>query len=225
MHSWKVMLLATGCQLLVSLLPCAAWPWLSSAGVFESTKSVVLMCLAVVVVAALWCEALATGGRDDVRSQRGQEFRGAQLSSLLVLLVIWCGLLELGFRSSPISWPAAICGLLTATAGISLRSLAIAALGDSFQTKHSLAAPDRLQTTGLYAWVRHPSESGLLLLALGCGMLLQSMVAVSLVVFVLLPLVIVRIRTEEAVLRQICGAAHERYCRRTPLLVPKPFGF
>jgi protein-S-isoprenylcysteine O-methyltransferase Ste14 len=222
MHNWRLMLLATGCQLAVSLLPCAAWPWLLPDERLRSAQIAIVVCLGFVVIGALWCEALATRGRDDVRSgDARQGLVGAQLTGLTVLLVIWCGLVELRLRHSLVAWPIVAGGICIALLGIALRSSAIAALGSDFQTIHRLAAPDRLQTTGLYAWIRHPSETGLLLFAIGCALLLHSGVAAMLVLTLLLPLVILRLKAEEVVLRQVCGAAHEEYCRRTPLLVPR----
>jgi protein-S-isoprenylcysteine O-methyltransferase Ste14 len=221
MHGWRIMLLATVCQLLVSLLPCALWPWLLHSA-HVPTKAIVVVCLAIVLTLALWCETLATQGRDDIRlPERGIGLLGAQLSGLMVLLILWCGLTELGCGSGAISWLMMACGGLSAAVGIGLRTLAILSLGKDFRTAHRLDSAAHLKTTGLYAWTRHPSETGLLLFALGCALLLHSGIAAILVAGVLWPLVIVRLRQEESFLRQVCGPAHEQYCRRVPMLIPR----
>lgn len=224
MHPRRVLLLATVCHLFISLLPCALWPWQLPVREAWLAKAPVVVCLAMVLGLALWCEALATHGRDDHRATPGgASLRAAQLSGLTVLLLTWLGLIEFGARTRPVYWVATVCGVIVAAVGIGLRSSAILSLGEDFQSVNTLASAGRLKTTGLYAWVRHPSESGLLLFAVGVAFVLHSWLALVFVLLLLLPLVIVRLRAEEVVLRQVCGPAHEQYCRNTPLLVPRLF--
>ncbi|KAJ5248804.1 hypothetical protein N7468_000255 [Penicillium chermesinum] len=61
--------------------------------------------------------------------------------------------------------PTTILSLLSIYAGAAVRLSAYGGLGRSF-TFH-LAAPERLVTSGVYAWIQHPSYTGLWLIGLG----------------------------------------------------------
>ncbi len=56
-------------------------------------------------------------------------------------------------------------------AGIALRIAAIVALGEAFVSAHRASIP---RTHGLYRIIRHPSETGQLLLALGAAVMTLS---------------------------------------------------
>jgi protein-S-isoprenylcysteine O-methyltransferase len=99
-----------------------------------------------------------------------------------------------------------------------LRLRAIEDLGAGFSS--AIEPGRRLVAEGIYAWVRHPSEAGLLLLAGGLSGLGGSWVAAGLVVAVLLPVSILRILQEERSLSARFGARHARYRGSVGALVP-----
>jgi protein-S-isoprenylcysteine O-methyltransferase len=104
--------------------------------------------------------------------------------------------------------------------GLLLRWAAIRALGRFFTVDVAIHPEHKVVQSGPYAWVRHPSYSGLLLLFLGLGLRFGD--ALSLITL-MLPVtlgLLSRIRTEEAALRSALGDAYESYCRRTKRLVP-----
>lgn len=79
----------------------------------------------------------------------------------------------------------------------------------------------QLVRTGPFRWVRHPIYLALLLFlgstAIGTGHYLQLVVALPLY----LAGTLIRIRTQEALLRTQFGDKHARYACEVPALIPK----
>jgi protein-S-isoprenylcysteine O-methyltransferase Ste14 len=76
-----------------------------------------------------------------------------------------------------------------------------------------------LVTTGVYGVIRHPSYLGLLVSSLGWALAFRSWLGVLLVALLIPPL-IARIRAEERLLRSQFGAEYDAYCCRTSRLIP-----
>lgn len=75
-------------------------------------------------------------------------------------------------------------------------------------------------STGPYAYVRHPSYTGLLLIVAGAGLAVGNWLGLALCVLLPLPALVVRIRVEEAELVRVLGEPYRRYAARTKRLVP-----
>jgi protein-S-isoprenylcysteine O-methyltransferase Ste14 len=112
------------------------------------------------------------------------------------------------------------CGLAVILAGVALRRSAARALGRHFTVGLTLLADHELIATGPYQWLRHPNYAGLLLIALGTAMMLQSPHAVGVTLVVWLPLALLRIDKEERVLRERLGDAYTEYSRERWCLLP-----
>jgi protein-S-isoprenylcysteine O-methyltransferase Ste14 len=95
-------------------------------------------------------------------------------------------------------------GVAVIAAGAALRVTAIVQLGGGFRTALGSAT---LVTTGIYRWLRHPSEYGLMLIAAGSAVALASWFAGG-CACVVTALSVVRCRREDAALRRAHGAAH-----------------
>jgi protein-S-isoprenylcysteine O-methyltransferase Ste14 len=93
-------------------------------------------------------------------------------------------------------------GALVILAGIALRCIAIYTLGDRFISE--LRADQPLVRRGVYRWMNHPSEIGLLTLTLGTCVLFGSLGAFAIWLLALVPLTIARVRIENAFLAQTC---------------------
>ena len=93
-------------------------------------------------------------------------------------------------------------GAVVMLAGIALRCIAIYTLGDRFVSE--LRADQPLIKRGVYRWLDHPSEIGLLTLTLGACILFGSLAAFAIWMLVLLPLTVARVRIENAFLDQTC---------------------
>ena len=113
--------------------------------------------------------------------------------------------------------------LIVLAVGLAIRWTAIVTLGKSFSVNVAIRESQKLHSTGLYGFVRHPSYLGMLLIFLAIG--LHSCNWVSLVI-VLLPTtfaLLYRIHVEEAVLREAFGEQYVVYSRDTKCLVPGVF--
>ena len=111
-------------------------------------------------------------------------------------------------------------GSLVMTVGIGLRWAAMRALGSYFVSEPRVRSEQSLIRSGLYSYLRHPSETGLLCIAAGAALLLQSLAGLSVVVGFLLPVTLLRIRGEERVLLRGFGAAYRIYSAEVKGLIP-----
>jgi protein-S-isoprenylcysteine O-methyltransferase Ste14 len=117
------------------------------------------------------------------------------------------------------SWlPPAALGILIL--GLGIRAVAIVTLGKAFSTNVAMRAGQKLQQSGLYSFVRHPSYLGLELIFLACALHARTWACFA-VAFVPPTLaVLYRIHVEETALRAAFGADYEEYRRRTRRLIP-----
>jgi len=92
-------------------------------------------------------------------------------------------------------------GAAVMTIGIALRCAAIYTLGPRFVSELRVSDDEPLVTDGVYRWLAHPSEIGLLVASAGSALLLRSVSAFLFWAIFVLPLTILRVRTENAFLR------------------------
>lgn len=104
--------------------------------------------------------------------------------------------------------------------GMAVRWTAIRTLGRFFTVDVAIHDAHRVVDTGLYAWVRHPSYTGLLLAFLGLAFTFGSWASVAALMAAATAALAGRIRTEEAALAQALGEPYRAYCRRTKRLIP-----
>ena len=103
--------------------------------------------------------------------------------------------------------------------GGAIRLWPVFVLGHRFSGLVAIQQDHTLVTNGIYRVIRHPSYLGLLLNSLGWVLAFRSGVGVLLVV-TLIPLVVERIRAEEALLLVQFGDDYDAYRRRTSRLLP-----
>lgn len=113
-------------------------------------------------------------------------------------------LLAVAFRAE-LSPAVPLAGAALMVLGGALRLWAIRTLGAAFRTEHEVHLGQAPVRSGPYAFSRHPSELGLLAFALGEAALMQSWPAAAVWGAVLLPASLVRLRREEALLREAFG--------------------
>ncbi|MFN8157338.1 MAG: isoprenylcysteine carboxylmethyltransferase family protein [Candidatus Nanopelagicales bacterium] len=103
------------------------------------------------------------------------------LQFVLLGLALLVGLLDLS------GWPAALqgglryVGVLVVSAGVVLAVYAVLGLGSSLTALPAPVSSGRLRTTGVYAVVRHPIYSALLLIVLGWSLMSSPWVLLVLV--------------------------------------------
>jgi protein-S-isoprenylcysteine O-methyltransferase Ste14 len=113
-----------------------------------------------------------------------------------------------------------VTGEIIAWVGLAIRIWSIIVLGRSFRLTVEVDSDQAIVDRGPYRWVRHPSYTGLLILAIGFGIALGNWL--SLAILVVLPLIVIlrRIRVEEAQLVAVMGQPYVDYGKRTKRLVP-----
>jgi protein-S-isoprenylcysteine O-methyltransferase Ste14 len=117
------------------------------------------------------------------------------------------------------SWlPPAALGILIL--GLTVRIVAIANLGSAFSTNVALRAGQKLQRSGLYRLVRHPSYLGLELIFLAFALHTGTWACFAVVLVAPTLAVLYRVHVEETALRRAFGADYEDYSRSTKRLIP-----
>ncbi|HEY1902282.1 MAG TPA: isoprenylcysteine carboxylmethyltransferase family protein [Terracidiphilus sp.] len=104
--------------------------------------------------------------------------------------------------------------------GLAIRAVAIITLGRAFSANVALRVGQRLQRSGLYALVRHPSYLGLELIFLAFALHARTWVCFAVVLVPTTLALLHRIHIEETALRLAFGADYEDYSRSTKRLIP-----
>ena len=138
----------------------------------------------------------------------------------LVGLALAFGLAGAGARLPGPAWLPVAAGLAVLAAGTALRYWSVHTLGRFFTVTVGVAEGQRVVDTGPYAWLRHPSYTGMLLAYLGVGIALDSWLSAAAAVVPATLAVLNRIAHEETMLREQLAPAYEGYQRRTKRLVP-----
>jgi protein-S-isoprenylcysteine O-methyltransferase Ste14 len=110
-------------------------------------------------------------------------------------------------------------GLALFVVGCTLRLAPVFVLGRRFSGLVAIQEGHELVTGGLYRVIRHPSYLGLLLGLFGWALVFRSAIGV-LVSLLLLPPLIARMNSEEALLESEFGAQYADYRRRSWRLLP-----
>ena len=122
-----------------------------------------------------------------------------------------------GARQVP--WPA-VAGLAIMWLGLIVRVCAVAVLGRSFRTTVEIDVDQPVVERGPYHWVRHPSYTGVLLVAAGYGLAMGNWLSLLITVTVPAVAMLRRIGVEEAALTETLGRPYEIYRTHTKRLVP-----
>jgi len=168
------------------------------------------------VVAALFTQGnLSAGERED----RGNRWIFVPLSVIGLLAAYLPAYTDrhdiLTLDGDAVRW----LGLVLYAPGGLLRMWPMFVLGRRFSGLVAIQPGHTLVTDGVYGIIRHPSYLGLLVNALGWGLVFRSLVGVLLMLLTI-PLIIARINAEEALLRSQFGAAYDAYRARTARLIP-----
>jgi protein-S-isoprenylcysteine O-methyltransferase Ste14 len=186
---------------------------------------VVLSAPFVVSICAWFAIELILLARDLVRrkGRLGQDRGTRAIVSLSLAGSIWIAILVprwLPALDAPGPRAFAAVGLALIWVGLAVRIWAVVTLGRSFSTFVGVDTDQPVITRGPYRWVRHPSYTGLLLVALGFG--LGAANWLSLAVCVVLPSLglLRRISVEESELTRVLGQRYRDYQRTTHRLIP-----
>lgn len=176
---------------------------------------------------AVWAAVEASLVLRDVARGKGSTARDRGTRSLLVAgwLVAFASAMWLAEQFGPGSgwrlgrWHAAA-GLLVMWIGLAIRIWAIAVLGSAFRTTVEVDAGQPLVDRGPYRLVRHPSYTGILLIAIAYGVTLGNWLSALILLVIPLGTMLRRIAVEEATLTEMIGQPYLAYMERTKRLVP-----
>jgi protein-S-isoprenylcysteine O-methyltransferase Ste14 len=115
---------------------------------------------------------------------------------------------------------ASVLAIGAAIFSVWLTTTAVKTLGKEWSLTARLVEGHKLATSGPYAYVRHPIYSGMLGMLVATGLAISHWAALlaSLVVFFVGT--IIRVRSEEKLLREAFGDEFEDYAQRVPAIVP-----
>jgi len=103
--------------------------------------------------------------------------------------------------------------------GIIIRLVAIVTLKKNFSGRLRIREGHTLVKNGIYHWIRHPAYLGLIVLYLGVPLIVSSVLG-FLVILLIVPLLLHRIKLEERMLIERFGAEYEEYRRHSKRLIP-----
>ena len=174
----------------------------------------------------LWCVleiGLAVHNRI-ARPTSLERDRGSRLLLLgAIVLGLWLAFRARGLTATRIDptaeWLTYVGGALFLI-GLALRIHAVATLGGFFTTSVTVRDHHRLVRRGLYAQIRHPGYLGSLLIFTALGLSFHNWVSVALLLALVLPAFLNRIRIEERALAEAFGEEYTAYMRTTKRLVP-----
>lgn len=127
-------------------------------------------------------------------------------------LAVWWTAVQQSYATPPAILFAGAAAIL-AGSGITLSAMWM--LGQSYRERIEPGEDAILQTTGIFAWVRHPMRVGLAIELIGAAACSQTWTAVVLTIGVCI-LLVVRSRQEETLLVARYGDAYARYRATTP---------
>jgi protein-S-isoprenylcysteine O-methyltransferase Ste14 len=104
--------------------------------------------------------------------------------------------------------------------GLIVRWTAILSLGNSFSVNVAIRPAQTIYRSGLYALVRHPSYSGMLLIFTAIALANRNWIAAAIVLLPVTAALLYRIQVEEAALHEAFGEQYEAYSRSTNRLIP-----
>src|SRR5262249_61636703 len=117
--------------------------------------------------------------------------------------------------------PHRVVGLVVMWIGLAIRVWAIVALGRSFRTTVEVDPDQPVVSSGPYAWVRHPSYTGLMLLFTGFGLAVGNWIALAVCVLLPLPALLRRINVEETEPNRVLRDPYRDYQQHNKRAIPR----
>jgi protein-S-isoprenylcysteine O-methyltransferase Ste14 len=185
------------------------------------------MRIPVMVTLAVWAAVEVTLLARDLARGKGSTARDRGTRSLLVAgwLVAFVAAMWLADQFGAASgwrlgrWHTAA-GLMVMWIGLAIRIWSVIVLGSAFRTTVEVDAGQQIVDRGPYRLVRHPSYTGILLIALGYALTLGNWLSVVILLVIPMATMLRRIAVEEAMLTEVIGQPYIAYKQRTKRLVP-----
>jgi len=107
-----------------------------------------------------------------------------------------------------------------AAASVWLVWAAVRHLGKQWAVAARLVENHKLITTGPYSYVRNPIYTGMLGMLIATGLAMEHWIALIVAVVLFAIGLVIRVRSEEKLLRAAFGEEFEEYARRVPAVLP-----
>ena len=122
--------------------------------------------------------------------------------------------------SKPLALAAGMFAVTFAITSVWLMYLALKVLGKEWSLTARVVEGHKLATTGPYALVRHPIYTGMLGMLIATGLAFSHWAAIIVALVIFFAGTIIRVRSEERLLREEFGEDFENYARRVRAIVP-----
>jgi protein-S-isoprenylcysteine O-methyltransferase Ste14 len=208
-------LLVLGGTAVYLLLPILAWGGFVPFFAHPALIAVTIVTFAAAIVSIPADGNVSPGVRED-RSNRWVLWVIVPVGLLQAFVPAWTD--RVGFWTidgDMVRW----IGVAIYTAGTVLRMWPVFVLGHRFSGLVAIQRGHELVTSGIYGTIRHPSYLGLLTQSLGWVLAFRSGVGLLLVAL-LVPAILGRIRAEERLLQSAFGKEYDLYRARTSRLIP-----
>ena len=124
------------------------------------------------------------------------------------------------FLSGSIGIVFSACTLALAVGSVWLVASAVRTLGKQWAFAARLVESHKLITEGPYGFVRNPNYTGMLGMLVATGLAMEHWVALDVAVVVFAVGLVIRVRSEEKLLRAAFGKEFEEYAKRVPAVLP-----
>ncbi len=125
--------------------------------------------------------------------------------------------------SEALNWLLSAITIILAGSSVWIIIAAVRTLGKEWSVRARLIEDHQLATTGPYCLVRHPIYTGMLGMLLATGIAISRWPALIVAVVIFLIGTIIRMRSEERLLRDAFGAEFDNYSRRVSAILPGIF--
>ena len=142
------------------------------------------------------------------------------LSFVVVCLFHRAPFTPISSGSRAVAVSLSLAAMIAAVASVSIVKAAVNTLGKEWSVTARVVEGHRLATEGPYRLVRHPIYSGMLGILLATGLVTSHWLALIAAIVIYLIGTVIRIRSEERLLREAFGPEFEAYARSAPALVP-----
>ena len=150
-----------------------------------------------------------------VRGERKLEWVMTALHTLYGLIYVGAAV-ECFAWNRPVCWPVTVAGLVLYVAALLIRLTAIRTLGRFWSLHLEIRPEHQLITTGIYAWVRHPAYTAIMMEVVAIPLVANAYATL----LVALGALLVRWYHEELEMIQKFRDAYVHYRQRVPAFLP-----
>jgi protein-S-isoprenylcysteine O-methyltransferase Ste14 len=191
--------------------------------------------LPTIVFAIVMCCWFAFGGAFFLLNKgHAASDRKREPASLIGFALQMLGLVFVWFVRRPMFTPIAktnkapeillaVVAIAASISSVWIMLAAIRVLGKQWSLTARVLEGHKLITTGPYTLVRHPIYTALLGMTLATGLAQSNWLALAVAILVYMTGTMIRIKSEERLLRETFGEEYEEFARRVPALIPRFF--